>query len=63
MVTSAVKSMKVVLKLAEGSQTITNCSAAASDEALYTLGNAVGKLEAKRVDAITKVVETTLINE
>lgn len=63
MVTAALKGTKVVLKLAEGSQTITNCNTTANDEALYALANAVGKLEAQRVDAITKVVETTLINE
>lgn len=63
MITSALKSMKVVLKLAEGSQTIAGCNPSATDEQLYQLGTAVGKLEAQNVDAITKVVETALINE
>lgn len=63
MVTSSLKSTKVVLKLAEGSQSITGCNQAATDEQLYALGLAVGKLEAQSVDAITKVVESTLINE
>ncbi|MBP3886703.1 MAG: hypothetical protein J6F30_03455 [Cellulosilyticum sp.] len=63
MVTAKIKGTKVVLKLAEGSQTISNCNTKATDEELYALGNAVSKLEAQRVDAITKVVETALINE
>lgn len=63
MITTALKGMKVVLKLAEGSQTIANCNEAATDEKLYALATAVAKLEAQRVDSITKVVETTLINE
>ena len=63
MVKAELKSTKVVLKLAEGSQTISGCNASATDEQLYALGNAVGKLEAQRVDTITKVTENTLINE
>ncbi len=63
MVSTAIKGVKVVLKLAEGSQTISNCNVEATNENLYALATAVGKLEAQRVDAITKVEETTLINE
>ena len=63
MVTTVVKGTKVVLKLAEGSQTISNCNIEATDEELYKLGSAVSKLEAQRVDEITKVVESTLITE
>ena len=63
MVSTEIKGVKVVLKLAEGSQTISNCNVEATNEKLYALATAVGKLEAQRVDAITKVEETTLINE
>lgn len=63
MVTAALKSVKVVLKLAEGSQTISGCNAQATDEQLFALGNAVSKLEAQSVNAVTKVVESTLVQE
>lgn len=63
MISEAPKSMKVVLKLGEGTQTISNISLEATNENLYAIGTAVGKLCAQRVDAIIKVQETTLINE
>lgn len=63
MAKSVVKGTKVVLKLAEGSQTISGCKLTATDTELYALGSAVSKLEAERVDQMTKVVESTLINE
>ncbi|MBE6023244.1 MAG: hypothetical protein E7231_08435 [Cellulosilyticum sp.] len=63
MVTAALKSTKVVLKLAEGSQTISGCNTVATDENLFALGQAVSKLEAQDVEAVTKVVESTLIQE
>ena len=63
MVSATLKGTKVVLKLAEGSQTISGCNPTATDEQLYALGDAVSKLEAQSVDAVTKVVESTLINE
>lgn len=62
-ITAHPKSVKVVLKLAEGQQVITGCSLSATNEQLYKLGLAVSKLELQRCDAITKVVETTLIEE
>lgn len=63
MVSAALKGVKVVLKLTEGSQTISDCNAQATDEQLYTLGNAVAKLEAEDVQAISKVTESVLVNE
>ncbi len=62
-VQSQVKSTKVVLKLEKGSQTISNCNPAASDEALYNLAEAVADLEANMAVGVTKVVETTLVSE
>lgn len=63
MVTADVKGVKVVLKLAKGSQTISNCSKLASDEELHIIGTAISALEASEVTSITKVVETTLVEE
>lgn len=63
MISGIVKDVKVVLKLAEGSQTIPGCNQAATDEQLYALGSAVGLLELKDVEAINKVEETMLISE
>lgn len=57
------KGVKVVLKLSEGSQTIPDCRPDATNDQLYKLGSAVGKLEAKTVKTMTKVVESALINE
>lgn len=62
MVNTALKGVKIVLKLEEGSQTISGCNTEATDEQLYALGDAVSKLEAKGVEAISKIVESTLIN-
>lgn len=62
-VTSTTKSTKVVLKLAEGSQTIGNVRPTATDENIYALGNAVSKLCNQRCEEIIKVVETTLADE
>ena len=55
------KSLKVVLKLAEGQQIISGCNLNATDEQLYQLGGAVAGLTLQNCDAITKVEETTLI--
>lgn len=63
MVQAALKSTKVVLKLAKGSQTISGCSKDATNEQLYALGSAVASLEAESLETMTKVVESTLINE
>lgn len=63
MVSAALKSTKVVLKLAKGSQTISDCNKDATDTQLYTLGSAVASLEAESLESMTKVVESTLINE
>lgn len=63
MVSAALKDVKVVLKLAKGSQTISNCNKSASDEQLYALGSAVASLEAESLETITKVMESTLIKD
>lgn len=63
MVSAALKSTKVVLKLAKGSQTISDCNKDATDTQLYALGSAVASLEAESLESMTKVVESTLINE
>ena len=60
-VTADVKGVKVVLKLAKGSQTIPNCAKAAGDEALFQLGQAVSSLTKESVETVSKVVETTLL--
>ena len=57
------KGVKVVLKLTEGSQTISDCNMSATDDQLFALGTAVSKLEKEEVESITKVEETTLIGE
>lgn len=62
-VEAQVKSAKVVLKLEKGSQTISNCKKTASDDALYTLAEAVAALEDRVAVGVTKVVETTLVSE
>ena len=63
MITAAIKNTKVVLKLAKGSQTISNCKEGATDDQLFALGRAVASLEAEELDSMTKVVESTLLNE
>ena len=63
MVTADLKGVKVVLKLAKGSQTISECNKDATDDQLHALAGAVAKLEKEPVDTITKVIETTLIGE
>ena len=57
------KGVKVVLKLADGSQTISDCNMSATNDQLFALGSAVSKLEKEEVETITKVEETTLIGE
>ena len=63
MVSAALKDVKVVLKLAKGSQTISNCNKSATDEQLYALGSAVATLEAESLETVTKVVMSTLVSE
>lgn len=63
MVTAKEEGTKIVLKLTEGSQTIADCNPSANDEQLYALGTAVGSLEKKEIDTISKVVESVLISE
>ena len=62
-ITTDVKGVKLVLKLAKGSQTVSNCSQSATDEALYALGQAVGTLQNEEVESVSKVIETALISE
>ena len=57
------KGVKVVLKLVDGSQTISECNMSATDDQLLALGSAVSKLVKEEVETITKVEETTLIGE
>lgn len=63
MVSDALKDVKVVLKLAKGSQTISGCNKSASNEQLYELATAVASLEAESLEIVTKVEERTLISE
>lgn len=63
MITADIKGTKVVLKLAEGSQTVTDCNIGATNEQLYALATAVAKLEKEELEGVTKVVETNLISE
>lgn len=63
MVSGALKSVKVRLKLTEGTQTISKCSGKASSDQLYALGSAVGKFLANGVTNTYVVKETTLIQE
>ena len=62
MLIAKVKGTKVVLELAEGTQTISNVNPDSADADLVTLAEAVGSLCAQRIDKIHKVVETNLIN-
>ena len=62
-VKAVAKGVKLVLKLNKGTQTVTNCSQSASDDALYTIGGAVASLQQEEVTNLTKVVETILVEE
>lgn len=59
-VTEKLKGVKVVLDLAKGSQTISNCKGDATADELYTLGTAVASLQNEALDQIVKVQETIL---
>ena len=61
MIVANLKNTKVVLKLAKGSQTISNCNADATDDQLYALGKAVASLESEDLEEVKKVVESTLV--
>lgn len=60
-VTGTLDEVKVVLKFTKGSQTIPHCNKAATDEGLYSLGMAIGSLNAESLQEIMKVTETNLI--
>lgn len=60
-VTGTLEEVKVVLKLTKGSQTIAHCNKEATDEGLYSLGVAIGSLNAESVEGIMKVTETQLV--
>ncbi|QEH67676.1 hypothetical protein QTL86_16650 [Cellulosilyticum sp. ST5] len=62
-ITADVKNVKVVLNLAKGSQTISDCSKTATAEGLYSVGTAVAALLQEELEAVTKVEETSLIEE
>lgn len=59
-VISEIKGTKLTLKLSKGTQTVSNCNAAATNEQLYKLAQAVGTLTEEAVASVIKVVETTL---
>ena len=54
-ITADVKNVKVSLKLAKGSQTISDCSKTASFEGLYGVAMAVAGLLNEELEAVTKV--------
>ena len=62
-ITADVKNVKVSLKLAKGSQTISDCNKAASVDGLYAVAIAVAGLLNEELEAVTKVEETSLIEE
>lgn len=62
-VTADMKGIKLQLDLEKGTQTISKCNAAASNESLYALGQAVGELIASPVEQIVRIEETVLIAE
>ena len=62
-VTTELKGIKLVLDLEKGSQTVSNCNVAASDESLNALGKAVASVLASPVEAIVRVEEKILIEE
>ena len=62
-ITADVKNVKVVLKLAKGSQTVSDCSKTATAQGLYSVGTAVATLLQEELEEVTKVEETTLIEE
>ncbi len=62
-VIAEVKGVKLILKLSKGSQTISNCSQGATNDALYDIGSAVAGLQKEEVTNFSKVVETILIKE
>ena len=62
-ITADVKNVKVSLKLAKGSQTISEFSKTASVDGLYAVAIAVAGLLNEELEAVTKVEETSLIEE
>ena len=62
-ITADVKNVKVSLKLAKGSQTISDCNKTASVDGLYAVAIAVAGLLNEELAAVTKVEETSLIEE
>ena len=62
-VTADLKGVKLQLDLEKGTQTISNCNVAATDESLYALGVAVGSLIASPVEEIVRIEEKVLIAE
>ena len=62
-ITADVKNVKVVLKLAKGSQTVSDCSKTATAQGLYSVSTAVATLLQEELEEVTKVEETTLIEE
>lgn len=60
-VTSTLEEVKVVVKFIKGSQTIAHCNKEATDEGLYALGDAIGSLNAEKMESIMKVQETQLV--
>ena len=62
-IVTELKGIKLTLDLESGTQTISGCNPAATNENLNALGKAVGSLCKSPVEAIVKVEETILIEE
>ncbi len=60
-VQTTLESVKVVLNLEKGSQTVANCKKDATDEALFAVGKAVGTLQREAVESISKIEESILV--
>lgn len=60
-VTETVSTVKVVLKLDKGSQTISGCKHDATGDALYQLGKAISALQSENLNEIVKIQETKLV--
>lgn len=62
-VTPDLKGIKLQLNLEKGTQTISNCNVAATNESLYALATAVEPLLASPVEEIVRIKEEVLIAE
>ena len=60
-ITSVLDEIKLSLKFTKGSQTLSHCNPAATNDQLHTLGKAVASLNAESLDTMMKVEETKLL--